>query len=76
MNGSASQHIERTNSMEQKPNDKQSGSSAAIAAILGASVGIGIGWLVLFATGNNAVAIAMAGPIACVANNFFRNVIK
>ena len=73
---SAAQHIEETNSMDQKPNDKQSGRSAAIAALLGASAGAGIGWGIWLATGNNAVAIGMAGPIALLINNIFRKVIK
>ena len=73
---SASQHIERTNSMEQEPNDKQSVRSAAIATLLSASAGSGIGWVLWLVTGNIAVAIGIAGPMAALTNNFLRNAIK
>ena len=62
--------------MEKQPNDKQSGRSAAIAALLSAGAGAGIGWGIWLATGNNGVAIGMAGPIALPSNNFLRKVIK
>ena len=63
--------------MEQKkPNDKQSVRSEAIAALLSASAGSGIGWLIWLATSNIAVAIGMAGPIAALTNIFLRKVIK
>jgi hypothetical protein len=66
----------KNNIMEQTPNDKPSGSSAAITAILSAGAGAGIGWVLWLATGNNAVAIGMAGPIALLTNNILRKVIK
>jgi LmbE family N-acetylglucosaminyl deacetylase len=62
--------------MEQHPNDKQSGRSAAIAALLAAGAGAGIGWVIWLTTGNNGVAIGMAGPIALLVNNMLRKVIK
>ena len=62
--------------MEQTPGDKQSVRSEAIAALLSAISGSGIGWLVWLATGNIAVAIGMAGPIAALANSFLRKAIK
>ena len=62
--------------MEQQPNDKQSGRSAAIAALLAAGAGAGIGWGIWLGTGNNGVAIGMAGPIALLAHNMLRKVIK
>ena len=62
--------------MEQQPNDKQSGRAAAIAALLAVSAGAGIGWGIWLTTGNNAVAIGMAGPIALLVNNMLRKVIK
>ena len=62
--------------MEQKPNDKPSVSSEAIAALLGASAGSGVGWLIWLATSNIGVAIGMAGPIAALTNYFFRRVLK
>ena len=72
--------------MEQQPNGKQSGRSAAILALLAASAGAGIGWGIWLVTGNNGVAIGMAGPIALLVNNIlsiallvnnmFRKVIK
>ncbi len=61
--------------MEQQPNDKRSTRSAAIAALLGASAGAGIGWVIWLTTGNNAVAIGVAGPIALLVNNFVRNML-
>jgi hypothetical protein len=62
--------------MDPKPDGAQSGRSAAIAALLGASAGAGIGWGIWLATENNAVAIGMAGPIALLTNNFLLKVIK
>jgi hypothetical protein len=62
--------------MEQHPIDKQSRRSAAVSALLAAGTGAGIGWLVLLATRNNAVAIGMAGPIALVAHNVLRKVMR
>ena len=68
-------HIERTNTMEQKPNDKRLGRSAAIA-LLSASAGAGIGWVIWLATGNNAVGIGIAGPMALLSSNILQKVIK
>ena len=62
--------------MEQPPNDKQSTRSAAIAALLAVSAGAGIGYALMLATGNNAVGIGMAGPIALLVNNFVRNMLR
>jgi len=70
------EHIERTNRMEQKPIDKQSVRSEAIAALLGAGAGAGLGWLIWLATGHIAVAIGMAGAIAALTNNLLRKVLK
>jgi hypothetical protein len=70
------QHIERANSMEQQPNDKQSFRSEALTAVLSAGAGVGLGWVLWLATSNIAVAIVMAGAIASLANNFLRKVIK
>ncbi|MEK6263046.1 MAG: hypothetical protein AABP62_31080 [Planctomycetota bacterium] len=61
--------------MEQQPNDKQSTRSAAIAALFAVSAGWGIGYALMLATGNNAVGIGMAGPIALLVNNFVRNLL-
>jgi hypothetical protein len=61
--------------MEQKPNDKRLGRSAAIA-LLAASAGAGIGWILWLATGNNAVAIGMAGPIALLTNNLLLKILN
>jgi hypothetical protein len=76
ISGSAASHIERINSMEQQPNDKQSTRSAAIAALLAVSAGAGIGYALMLATGNNAVGIGIAGPIALLVNNFVRNMLR
>jgi hypothetical protein len=62
--------------MNQQPNDKQSGRSAAIAALLSASAGSGIGWLTWQATGNIAVGIGIAGPMALLTNNILRKIMK
>jgi hypothetical protein len=62
--------------MEQKPNGKQSVRSEAIAALLSASAGSGVGWLIWLATSNIGVAIGIAGPIAALTNIFLRKVIK
>ena len=61
--------------MEQKPNDKQLGRSAAIA-LLSAGAGAGIGWVLYLATGNIAVGIGMAGPMALLSSNILQKVIK
>ena len=50
--------------------------SEAIAVLLSAGAGVGIGWGVWLATGNIALAIGLAGPIAALSNNFLRKVIK
>lgn len=55
---------------------KQSVRSEAIAVILSAITGSGIGWMIWLATSNIALAIGIAGPIAALANSFFRKVIK
>ena len=62
--------------MEQQPNDKRSVRSEAIAALLSAGAGAGIGWVLWIATSNIAVAIGMAGAIAALANNYLRKIIK
>jgi hypothetical protein len=62
--------------MEQKPTDKQSVRSEAIAVLLSASAGSGIGWVIWLATSNIAVAIGIAGPMAALTNNILRKVIK
>ena len=62
--------------MEQKSNDKRSVRSEAIAVLLSASAGSGIGWVVWLATGNIAVAIGVAGPMAALTNNILRKIIK
>jgi hypothetical protein len=62
--------------MEPDPNGKPSIRSEAIAAIVSASAGSGIGWLIWLATGNIAVAIGMAGPIAALTNSVIRKVMK
>ena len=61
--------------MEQQPNDKLSTRSEAIAVLLAVSAGAGIGYALMLATGNNAVGVGMAGPIALLVNNFVRNVL-
>jgi hypothetical protein len=60
--------------VEQKPDDKQSGLSAAFAALLSASAGAGIGWLTWQVTGSSAFGIGIAGPMALLSNNFITNV--
>jgi hypothetical protein len=62
--------------MEQQPNEKPSTSSAAIAALFAVSAGAGIGYALMLATGNNAVGIGMAGPIALLVNNFVLNMLR
>ena len=62
--------------MEQRPGDKRSVRAEAIAVLLAAGAGVGMGWVLLLTTGNVAVAIGMAGPIAWLSNNFFRKVIS
>ncbi len=62
--------------MEQKQTDKPSVRSEAIAALVSAGAGSGIGWLIWLATNNLGVAIGMAGPIAALSNIFLRKVIK
>lgn len=62
--------------MEQKPNGKPSVRSEAIAALVGASTGSGIGWLIWLGTSNIGVAIGMAGPIAALTNIIVRKSTK
>ena len=62
--------------MAQQPSDKQTGSTAAIAALLGASAGAGIGWLSYQARGNIAVGIGVAGPMALLSNNLIANMLR
>lgn len=62
--------------MEQKPNDQRSVRPEAIAVLLSAIAGSGIGWVIWLATTNIAVAIGIAGPIAALANSFLRKVLK
>ena len=69
-------NIERINRMEQQPNDKPSTGSAAIAALLAVSTGAGIGYALMLATGNNAVGIGIAGPIALLVNNFVLGMLR
>jgi len=58
--------------MEEKPDDKQSWRAEAIAALLSAGAGAGIGWLTWQLTGNIAVGIGISGPMALVASNLLR----
>lgn len=69
-------HIEGKGHMEHKPDDKTSVRAEAIAAILGASAGSGIGWVLWLITANIAVAIGIAGPIAAITNSAIRKVLK
>lgn len=62
--------------MELRPNGKPSLRSEVLAALLSAIAGSGIGWLIWLASNNIGAAIGMAGPIAALANNVFRRVIK
>ena len=62
--------------MGQKPDDKQSGLSAAIAALCGASAGAGIGWLTYQVTGSIAFGIGIAGPMALLSNNLIANMLR
>ena len=62
--------------MEQKTDGKTSVRSEAIAALMSASAGSGVGWLIWLATSNIGVAIGVAGPIAALTNIFLRKVIK
>lgn len=69
-------HFERTSGMEHNPSDKRSLRSEAIAAILAAGAGSGIGWVIWLATGNIGVAIGIAGPMAALTNFALRRAIK
>jgi uncharacterized membrane protein len=62
--------------VEQEPNNKPSIRSEAIAVIVSAIVGSGIGWAVWLASSNIAVAIGMAGPMAALTNNFLRRKLR
>ncbi len=62
--------------MEQEPSDKPSWRSEAIATLLSASAGAGIGWLTWQATGNIAVAIGIAGPMGALTNNLITNMLR
>jgi hypothetical protein len=62
--------------MEQKPDDKQSGLSAAIAALLSASAGAGIGWLTWQVTESIAFGIGIAGPMALLSNNLITKMLR
>lgn len=62
--------------MEQSPNDKRSVRSEAIAVLLSAIAGSGLGWVAWLATRNIAVAIGIAGPLAALSNNILRKLIK
>jgi len=62
--------------MGHEPNDMQSLRSEALAALLAASAGSGIGWLIWLATSNIGVAIGMAGPIAALTNTIIRKALK
>jgi hypothetical protein len=61
--------------MEQRPSDKPSVRSEATAVLLSAGAGSGIGWVIWLATGNIAVAIGIAGPMAALSNNILRKII-
>jgi len=52
--------------------DNHQSTRVAVAALLSAGAGFGIGWAIWLATGNNAAAIGMAGPMALLANNILR----
>ncbi|MGL4555189.1 MAG: hypothetical protein ACRC33_28820 [Gemmataceae bacterium] len=62
--------------MEQPPGDQRPVLAEAIAALLAAGAGSGIGWVLWLATGNIAVAIGLAGPIAALTNFALRRVVK
>ena len=61
--------------MEQNSNGKQSVRTEAIAALLSAIAGSGVGWLVWIATTNIGFAIGIAGPIAALTNVSLRKVL-
>ena len=65
----------RITRMEENPNDKRSIGAEAIATLLSAAAGSGLGWILWLATSNIAVAVGMAGPIAALTNNFLRKVL-
>lgn len=62
--------------MEQGSNGKQSVRTEAIAALLSAIAGSGVGWLVWVTTSNIGVAIGIAGPIAALTNVSLRKFFK
>ena len=55
--------------MEPKSGDHPSWRSAALAALLSAGAGSGIGWLTWQSTGSSALGIGIAGPMALLSNN-------
>jgi len=55
---------------------RQSLRAEALAVFLSASVGCGIGWVLWIVTGNIAVAIGVAGPMAALASSLARRVLS
>lgn len=60
--------------VQQKTADKHTGLTAAIAALLSASAGTGIGWLTWQVTGSVALGIGIAGPMALLSHNLLTNI--
>jgi hypothetical protein len=75
MTGSAAEATGGASGMGQTPGDRRSVRSEAIAALLAAAAGSGIGWVIWLATGNIGVAIGIAGPMAALTNFALRRVI-
>jgi hypothetical protein len=61
--------------MERQSSTKLSTGSEAVAALFAVGAGAGIGYALLLATGNVALGIIMASPIALLVNNFVRNML-
>lgn len=68
--------LHTSGALEPQPRNNLSTRSEAIVALLAIVAGFGIGYALLLATGNVAVGIGSAAPIAVLVNNFARNILR
>jgi hypothetical protein len=65
-----------TINMELPTHGKSSLRSEALAVLLSAGAGSGIGWIIWLATANIALSIGIAGPMAALTNGIIRRLIR